>query len=101
MSYVEVTIPSKAKTVRDPSVSPEDMKEILAMLQSGKAVSDGKVYTDADVPAKSKMDTRNYTYYQGYTVRSEVIATGEFKPADLRLETFADGDGFRWALRQK
>jgi hypothetical protein len=102
MSFVEITVPAKAKSSRESSISPEDMKQILKLLKESKAVSDDVVY---DKPSKSgKMDARNVAYYAGFRVRDEVIATGEYSNKDLRLETFADDEvenGWRWALRRK
>ncbi len=66
------------------------------MLRAGKTPSDGEVHL---TKGKSVACTR--AYHAGHVVRAAIVASGFYGPKELRIRTWADGEGYRWALAAK
>lgn len=76
-------------------LSADELKTAIKLLKDSKPVTDGVIHTA--IPGK-KRSPKVIAYDKGYVIRSEVAATGEFALADLKVRTWADGDGYRFAI---
>jgi hypothetical protein len=90
--FSSISVP---KTTRDskPRFTAEELSSAIEGLQSGP-ISDHVLY---DTP-KGKMDARTRAYYAGWYLRNSICETGEYTPKQMRVKTWADGAGYRWAL---
>jgi hypothetical protein len=82
---------------RKPILTVVELEQIVAMLHRHQTPSDGVVYTE---PTRSgKQGPRTVAYMTGYAERGEILATEPtFTSKSLSVKTWAEGDGFRWAL---
>jgi hypothetical protein len=103
VSFAAIEVPphrSLSKKLKKPILTDAELKQIVAMLHNHQTPSDGVVYTE---PTKSgKQGPRTVAYMTGYAVRGEILAAEPmFTSKSLSVKTWADGDGFRWALALK
>jgi hypothetical protein len=103
MSFAAIEVPlhrTLPKKTKKPILTDTELEQIVAMLHRHQTPSDGVVYTK---PTKSgKQGPRTVAYLTGYGVRREVLAAeSKFTSKSLAVKTWADGDGFRWALAVK
>ena len=95
MSFTAVEIPEQTRA-RKPRISDAEVREIVKMLKAGKTPSDGELYL-----AKGKGTAKTRAYAAGYLIRTEVAARSDLSHKSLSVRTWADGEGFRWALATK
>jgi hypothetical protein len=100
MCFAAIEVPVHRMSTKKPVVTDAELEQIVAMLHKHQTPSDGVVYTE---PTKSgKQGPRTVAYMTGYAVRGEVLAAERtFTNKLLCVKTWADGDGFRWALALK
>jgi hypothetical protein len=103
MSFAAIEVPrhrTLSKKPKKPILTEAEREQIVAMLHRHQTPSDGVVYTE---PTKSgKQGPRTVAYMTGYAVRGEILAAEpKFTSKSLTVKTWADGDGFRWALALK
>jgi hypothetical protein len=103
MCFAAIEVPLHRTLTKKPKKSiltDAELEQIVAMLHQHQTPSDGVVYTQ---PTKSgKQGPRTVAYMTGYGVRREILAAeSKFTSKSLSVKTWADGDGFRWALAVK
>jgi hypothetical protein len=103
MSFAAIEVPLHRTLTRKPKkpiLTDAELEQVVAMLDRHQTPSDGVLYTE---PTKSgKQGPRTVAYLTGYGVRREVLAAeSKFTSKSLAVKTWADGDGFRWALALK
>jgi hypothetical protein len=102
MSFAAIEVPPHRTSTKPkkPILTDAELTQLIAMLHNHQTPSDGVVYTE---PTKSgKQGPRVVAYLTGYAVRGEILAAEPtFTSKSLSVKTWADGDGFRWALALK
>lgn len=103
MSFAAIEVPphrTSSRKPKTPILTDAELNQLVAMLHQHQTPSDGVVYTE---PTKSgKQGPRIVAYLRGYAVRGEILAADPtFTSKSLTVKTWADGDGFRWALASK
>lgn len=96
MSFMHVDVPA-SKSSKAPRFSAEELAEVHDLLVAGNTPSDGEVYSEM----VNKRAPRDVAYYHGWYLRNALCEEYGMSPKTMMVKTWADGEGFRWALKLK